>query len=298
MGTASLSPRTTAAPTPFPQVEIDATPAEIDVMRQAFDTFDEHSTGAVPVVCLRELHAKLGEPIGDAEMAELGALLKVDEATEGATVTFEQFMQWWNVDHTGDLKPSPTGAASTHRRGRRYSTKFKIDPPTAGARGGAPPAAAAITTRKVGFFPSHEYRVFFETTNAAGETVTVSPWHNVPLKNGDGTYNFICEIPKWTRAKMEIATGEPHNPIKQDTKNGKLRDYQWGDMVRPSSSSFAFAPAVVVSRRSPRRRPGSGARSSRFVPRFVRRPAVHDDFTMCVHVGCHLAAWARGGARY
>ena len=32
-GTASLSPRTTAAPTPFPQVEIDATPAEIDVMR-------------------------------------------------------------------------------------------------------------------------------------------------------------------------------------------------------------------------------------------------------------------------
>jgi inorganic pyrophosphatase len=29
-----------------------------------------------------------------------------------------------------------------------------------------------------------------------------------------------CEIPKWTRKKMEIATGEAFNPIKQDTKNG------------------------------------------------------------------------------
>ena len=30
---------------------------------------------------------------------------------------------------------------------------------------------------------------------------------------------------------MEIATGEPFNPIKQDTKNGKLREYTWGDMM-------------------------------------------------------------------
>lgn len=43
--------------------------------------------------------------------------------------------------------------------------------------------------------------------------------------------NFVCEIPKWTRKKFEIATGEPFNPIKQDTKNGALREYQWGDML-------------------------------------------------------------------
>ena len=30
---------------------------------------------------------------------------------------------------------------------------------------------------------------------------------------------------------MEIATGEPYNPIKQDVKNGVLRDYKWGDMM-------------------------------------------------------------------
>lgn len=39
------------------------------------------------------------------------------------------------------------------------------------------------------------------------------------------------QIPKWTRKKYEIATGEEFNPIKQDTKNGKLREYTYGDML-------------------------------------------------------------------
>lgn len=34
----------------------------------------------------------------------------------------------------------------------------------------------------------------------------VSPWHDVALRNADGTLNMICEIPKDTRAKMEVAT--------------------------------------------------------------------------------------------
>merc|ERR1711924_410214 len=42
-----------------------------------------------------------------------------------------------------------------------------------------------------------------------------------------GTVNFICEIPKETSAKMEVATDEPKNPIKQDTKKGKLRFYPY-----------------------------------------------------------------------
>jgi inorganic pyrophosphatase len=40
----------------------------------------------------------------------------------------------------------------------------------------------------------------------------------------------VNEIPKGTRAKMEIATKEPNNPIKQDVKNGKLRDLTYGKM--------------------------------------------------------------------
>lgn len=42
-----------------------------------------------------------------------------------------------------------------------------------------------------------------------GTGVDVSPWHDVPLESGNGTYNFICEIPKETSAKMEVATVRP-----------------------------------------------------------------------------------------
>jgi inorganic pyrophosphatase len=36
-------------------------------------------------------------------------------------------------------------------------------------------------------------------------------------------FNMVCEIPRWTNAKMEIATAEKLNPIKQDVKKGKVR---------------------------------------------------------------------------
>lgn len=36
-------------------------------------------------------------------------------------------------------------------------------------------------------------------------------------------YNMVVEIPRWSNAKMEIATGEKLNPIKQDVKKGALR---------------------------------------------------------------------------
>ncbi|KAM6972838.1 inorganic pyrophosphatase 2, mitochondrial [Aplochiton taeniatus] len=34
---------------------------------------------------------------------------------------------------------------------------------------------------------------------------------------------MVVEVPRWSNAKMEIATKEPLNPIKQDVKKGKLR---------------------------------------------------------------------------
>ncbi|CAO3643490.1 unnamed protein product [Cunninghamella echinulata] len=34
---------------------------------------------------------------------------------------------------------------------------------------------------------------------------------------------MIVEVPRWTNAKVEIATNEKYNPIKQDIKKGKLR---------------------------------------------------------------------------
>jgi len=47
----------------------------------------------------------------------------------------------------------------------------------------------------------------------------------VPLRNSDDTLNFICEIPKESSAKMEVATKEEKNPIKQDIKKG-VRAYE------------------------------------------------------------------------
>ncbi|KAE8125936.1 hypothetical protein FH972_020697 [Carpinus fangiana] len=64
-----------------------------------------------------------------------------------------------------------------------------------------------------------DYRVFL--VNHSGKKV--SPWHDIPLRLGNGIFNFIVEIPKDTSAKMEVATDEPYTPIKQDTKKGKLR---------------------------------------------------------------------------
>ncbi len=67
-----------------------------------------------------------------------------------------------------------------------------------------------------------EFRVF----NYIKGTL-VSAWHDVPLYTGSSTVNFLCEIPKETSAKMELATDEVRTPIKQDTKKGKLRQYPY-----------------------------------------------------------------------
>lgn len=84
------------------------------------------------------------------------------------------------------------------------------------------PVRAAISTNEVGPKPSLEYRIFF---NKDGKKI--SPWHDLPLFAGNGLLHFVCEIPKETKAKMEVATDEPHTPIKQDVKKGKLRDYPY-----------------------------------------------------------------------
>ena len=43
--------------------------------------------------------------------------------------------------------------------------------------------------------------------------------------------SFVNEIPRHTVEKMEIATKEAHNPIKQDMKKEKLRQYPFQSLV-------------------------------------------------------------------
>eukprot|EP00640_Fibrocapsa_japonica_P002277 CAMPEP_0113938094 /NCGR_PEP_ID=MMETSP1339-20121228/4501_1 /TAXON_ID=94617 /ORGANISM="Fibrocapsa japonica" /LENGTH=276 /DNA_ID=CAMNT_0000941031 /DNA_START=119 /DNA_END=949 /DNA_ORIENTATION=- /assembly_acc=CAM_ASM_000762 len=78
----------------------------------------------------------------------------------------------------------------------------------------------SVSTEISGDVDTDSYRLFFKSDEG-----NVSPWHDIPLKADDGSFNFVNEIPKFTTAKMEIATKEEKNPIAQDIKKGKLRHY-------------------------------------------------------------------------
>ncbi|KAK9766246.1 Inorganic pyrophosphatase [Basidiobolus ranarum] len=79
---------------------------------------------------------------------------------------------------------------------------------------------AEYKNRIVGAPNTLEHRVYFEKDGKI-----ISPFHDIPLFANDtkNVYNMIVEIPRWTNAKLEIATGEAFNGIKQDIKKGKLR---------------------------------------------------------------------------
>eukprot|EP00929_Paragymnodinium_shiwhaense_P040205 TRINITY_DN20_c0_g1_i2.p1 TRINITY_DN20_c0_g1~~TRINITY_DN20_c0_g1_i2.p1 ORF type:complete len:272 (-),score=74.69 TRINITY_DN20_c0_g1_i2:197-1012(-) len=79
--------------------------------------------------------------------------------------------------------------------------------------------AATVVDGELG---TADYRLRFKD----GSGKDISPWHDVPLHTGeDGVFNAIIEIPKYTKPKMEVAIKEKSNPIAQDVKKGKLRDY-------------------------------------------------------------------------
>ncbi|XP_071470595.1 inorganic pyrophosphatase 2, mitochondrial isoform X1 [Marmota flaviventris] len=123
-------------------------------------------------------------------------------------------------------------------RGWRVGGPAAASLPQAASAGSGPRRAMALyRTEERGQLHSQDYRIFFK--NVAGHYI--SPFHDIPLKvdskkeeNGiptkkarndesENLFNMVVEIPRWTNAKMEIATQEPLNPIKQDVKDGKPR---------------------------------------------------------------------------
>jgi len=87
-------------------------------------------------------------------------------------------------------------------------------------RAAARSTLAAVPTEISGEAGTKSFRINFKGEDGA----PISPWHDLPLMDGDA-YNMVVEIPKMTKAKMEVATKEENNPIAQDEKKGKLRDY-------------------------------------------------------------------------
>ncbi|KAI6181222.1 Inorganic diphosphatase [Aphelenchoides besseyi] len=67
---------------------------------------------------------------------------------------------------------------------------------------------------------SLNYRLYIKGPNGL-----ISPWHDIPLYADEEKkiFNMVVEIPRWSNAKMEMATKEPLSPIKQDEKKGLPR---------------------------------------------------------------------------
>jgi len=77
------------------------------------------------------------------------------------------------------------------------------------------------TTKEVSKPETFEYRVFFYKDGKA-----ISPFHDIPLwaDKNQNIAHMVVEIPKGTQPKLEISKDVVLNPIKQDVKNGKLRN--------------------------------------------------------------------------
>ena len=84
---------------------------------------------------------------------------------------------------------------------------------------------AKFNVRQVGSLHTLPYKAYFTKQSDGLPPHLISPFHDTPLyaNKDNGTLNMISEIPRWTNAKLEISKEDCFNPIKQDTKKGKLR---------------------------------------------------------------------------
>jgi len=190
-------------------------PAEdVAMLKQVFSIADDTGDGLITFEQLMELHVVLGEPLSEEEGK---SAFKAMDNNRTGNISFEDFLAWYTLAH------SKSGVLS--KKGTAYTSRFKKIMSKIG--GAFDPKM--LSTFVTGTPRSLDFRVLFHY-NDNGELKQISPWHDIPLYSADGYVHMITEIPKFSRAKFEIATGELFNPIKQDVKNGKLRDYNYGDM--------------------------------------------------------------------
>lgn len=193
----------------------DVPSEDVAMLRQVFALADSTGDGFINEVELGQMHQVLGEPLSDAEVH---SAFKAMDTNRSNTIDFDDFLSWYTLAH------SRAGVLS--KKGQAYTSRFKKMMTLLGDAFDA----KHLTNTVTGQPRSLEFRVQFHY-NDHGQLKQISPWHDIPLYTPCGNVNMVVEIPKWSRAKFEIATGEEFNPIKQDTKNGKLRDYNYGDML-------------------------------------------------------------------
>lgn len=193
---------------------IKDTPEAVTAMKSVFKKLCTSSKELLSCADVEKVHNLLGEPMDESEVERMMKFFGAKESKDYC-VSFDMFMSWWSKLHDSSADPDQ------YYSQERYRQRFKVLQSRL-----KDPNVAKIVTVTEGEVTSRRFRVHFEMDGCR-----LSPWHDIPLKNSDGSFNFICEIPKWTRKKFEIATMEHMNPIKQDVKNGVLREYKWGDML-------------------------------------------------------------------
>ena len=203
---------------PGQPAEVRLTPSEVETIRAIFNLFDVEQRGTISVKEIRSLHAKLGEPMNESE-ADV-AMKELDQDGTGE-VNFHQFLYWWAESHRNGKKSTRYTERFKLVHAKLQSEHFNVE---------------RVITQDSGTPYTLEYRLNFYYKQPNSALRQISPWHDVPLyRVGHGAegqiYNMVCEIPRYTRAKFECATGEPFNPIKQDTQHGKLRFYKHGDIM-------------------------------------------------------------------
>lgn len=219
---AELAKRPAGSPTVQPLKPEDLHAAHVKRLRQWFQLFDTTQDGYLDVSDLLSFHRELGEPVTRAEATEIVRTLGDPERG----LDFGGFLQLW-FDRVAEATAVDSTAEAFLREKRRnaYIARFKCIKARLSS-----PAVAAIRTETQGEEGTMDWRMYF-TTMVDGAKVYLSSWHDIPLHNvHDGTMNMIVEIPRFTRKKFEIDVSLPHNPIKQDRKDGRLREHTYGSM--------------------------------------------------------------------
>lgn len=137
----------------------------------------------------------LGEPLTDKEAK--GIIGELDPKRSNK-ISFDTFLSWWHAQHKGGKKNKSYARKFKFICAGLKKTNFDVD---------------KIIVKPVGIRATTDFRFTFHYEQSNGKLKQISPWHDIPLHHfkDQNIFNFICEIPKWSRAKYEISTGI-HSP--------------------------------------------------------------------------------------
>jgi inorganic pyrophosphatase len=71
-------------------------------------------------------------------------------------------------------------------------------------------------------------------------------WHNIELKNNNGSINYVVEILPYTREKMEVDTEIKNNPIKLDRMYPNPIPFTYGCLPQTYESPFEIDPLLNI----------------------------------------------------